>query len=435
MGRRLFSAPTLWQDWGDDPQHGDAKYWELFTDLLLVAAASAVADNLRNNLTLSGVVEFVCLYMIITGGWLMYSHHYTSRFNDASLNHSVLLFFFLVGMAVTIVNASYAQIQYFCVGLLLQRVAYLAMLRGLHVAMYERCGVMVWTMSQHILATMVLYGVLILFPSVVSWMMPLLALQEVFSEWTLFTIPTSAMVPINIEHTKDRLGVLCLVMMGETIISITMEFREHAALGVLNEQVEASYYTLLALAFLLVFMFTLLYFHMQPPPVLHAARRSRVIGWLLLVLHKLMGLSLLAVGVAIKVAVSTVVRQEQLTPFASRLLGVAVGTSLLNLYSMRLCHFAGRRNIKVAKRAYLIMCCWWITFALFSVLPFRYMNILDPIEAFLWQSVSIAVLCVLETCFTHVLGNQISTSAFLGKDELEAMEEAQPDEGTGLLKS
>jgi len=115
-------------------------------------------------------------------------------------------------------------------------------------------------------------------------------------------------------------------------------------------------YTLLALAFLLVFMFTLLYFHMQPPPSLHAFRRSKELGWSIFTLHKLTGLSLLAVGMAIKLAVSTVVEKRQLSPFASRLLGIAVDASMMNLLFMRLCHFAGRHNVIVSKCTYTESC-------------------------------------------------------------------------------
>ena len=49
-GRRLFGRPTLWQDWHEitDERSEEAKeeveaavgYWELFTDLIMVAAAS-----------------------------------------------------------------------------------------------------------------------------------------------------------------------------------------------------------------------------------------------------------------------------------------------------------------------------------------------------------------------------------------------------------
>jgi len=63
------------------------------------------------------------------------------------------------------------------------------------------------------------------------------------------------------------------------------------------------------------------------------------------------------------------------------------------------------------------------------------MNVLDPAQAFMWQSLSLATFCVLETGFTHILGIKISTSAFLGRDVEEVKHRADPHEATGLLKS
>ena len=60
-GRKLVGAPILLQDWDSEAEEGAAKYWELFLDLLMVAAASAVADGLKEDPTLSGVRDFLIL--------------------------------------------------------------------------------------------------------------------------------------------------------------------------------------------------------------------------------------------------------------------------------------------------------------------------------------------------------------------------------------
>ena len=51
-GRRLFGAPVLLQDWDSEAEEGAAQYWELFLDLLLVAAASSLTDDFKENLSL-----------------------------------------------------------------------------------------------------------------------------------------------------------------------------------------------------------------------------------------------------------------------------------------------------------------------------------------------------------------------------------------------
>jgi hypothetical protein len=44
-GRRLVGKPRLWQDWDQEADEGSARYWELFNDLIMVAAASATASH------------------------------------------------------------------------------------------------------------------------------------------------------------------------------------------------------------------------------------------------------------------------------------------------------------------------------------------------------------------------------------------------------
>jgi low temperature requirement protein LtrA len=56
--RYLVGKPVLLQDWDEEAEEGSVQHWELFLDLLLVAAASAIADEFQENLTLHGFLEF-----------------------------------------------------------------------------------------------------------------------------------------------------------------------------------------------------------------------------------------------------------------------------------------------------------------------------------------------------------------------------------------
>uniref|UniRef100_A0A7S0ZIH1 Sugar phosphate transporter domain-containing protein n=1 Tax=Timspurckia oligopyrenoides TaxID=708627 RepID=A0A7S0ZIH1_9RHOD len=71
--------------------------------------------------------------MIIVNGWLMYTHHYTARFEEPSLFHSFTLFFFLIGMAASVVNASFETITEFSLSVALQRAAILIMMIPVYV--------------------------------------------------------------------------------------------------------------------------------------------------------------------------------------------------------------------------------------------------------------------------------------------------------------
>ena len=93
-GRRLFGAPVLLQDWDRAAEEGAAQYWELFLDLLLVAGASALADQLKED---ERVGHFALYYLVVVNGWNLYTHHITTRFEDASLAHAMLLLEYFYG--------------------------------------------------------------------------------------------------------------------------------------------------------------------------------------------------------------------------------------------------------------------------------------------------------------------------------------------------
>ena len=106
-GRKLFGETVLLQDWDKESEgEGAAQYWELFLDLLLVAAASCVADQFKET---ADFAEFALFYLILVNGWMLYTHHITSRFEDASLAHSMLLFLYMSGFGYSIVNVGYAH--------------------------------------------------------------------------------------------------------------------------------------------------------------------------------------------------------------------------------------------------------------------------------------------------------------------------------------
>jgi len=68
--RRLFGPTILLQDWGDTSEGfnntgNSSHYWELFIDLLLVAAASSIADTFKESHSVS---QFTLSYMIVVNG-------------------------------------------------------------------------------------------------------------------------------------------------------------------------------------------------------------------------------------------------------------------------------------------------------------------------------------------------------------------------------
>lgn len=403
IGKRLVGPAVLWQDWDDEVEEIAVGYWERFADLLLVAAASSIADNFQEEQNWQGFLEFTILYAIMVNGWLLYTHHYTSRFEETSLLHSFVLLFFLLGMAASIVNARFETARGFSLAVILQNLAFLCMIVPIGIYL-PRARAFCTVLSCVTMTAVLCFVVAAIFPDWALFAWGLVALLDHFMElWLPYFLPGNKLIPTNIEHTKDRLGVLVLVMLGETVISSTMTFREFAADANIQDN---RYYVVLGLSFLLIFMFMLLYFNMQPAPKDHALRRSRIVGSIHLVLNKTLGLSLLSIGVSIKLAVEAVSIGEDMSPFAGRLLGLAVGSSMLILFAMRLCHYVGKLpRASDPPSIQELMWMWWLTFGGASLIPFLFLHVTNPVIALGMYSGLLMTLCIVESWFTQILQN------------------------------
>ena len=239
-GRRLFGQVLLLQDWGEEAADSTPRYWELFTDLLLVAAASSMADGFQSQQNWFGLLEFVLLYSAMVHGWLLYTHHYTSRFIESSLFHSAILFLYLLGMAATIVNASLETSKAFAVGILMQRGAFLVMLVQIIVGL-PRAQWFASLLATIVVVSMLLFLVTALYGppneeheeqeetlfsdiegnaetdeddteelpwfTIVCWCAAMLV--DFSTEFCMMVfLSRERLVPVNIDHSKDRIGVL-----------------------------------------------------------------------------------------------------------------------------------------------------------------------------------------------------------------------------------
>jgi low temperature requirement protein LtrA len=405
-GRKLIGPPVLLQDWDNEAEEGAAKYWELFLDLLMVAAASAVADGLKENPTLQGVNDFIVLYLLFVNAWMLYTN-LTTRFEDSTFLHSMILFVFILGNAICIVNANIEDnSRPLAMGALLQRVAVMIMLLSVYLCIprarqYVRCVGLVTALEIAVLLFIIVLGEQS--AKGLFWVAVLIELATEFS--MTFALIGTSLVPINIEHVKDRLGVLLLVMLGETVISSTIEYRRLVEAEEIHDY--GDYYWVLGWALVIVFFYTLLYFAMSPPPALHGFRRSRNHGCLLLICHKFMCGSVLAVGVAVKLTIEAVINQEEsLSDFAVRLWSASVGFSLTFLFCLRLLHYLGvfPRGTE-PPHAILLMKIWWTFLGIVSLLPFMgiWIEIRSPVQSIAFYACYLFVVCFVESAFTHVL--------------------------------
>jgi hypothetical protein len=172
---------------------------------------------------------------------------------------------------------------------------------------------------------------------------------------------------------------------------------------------------------MLIFMFTLLFSHLQPAPKEHAFRRSAWHGTLLLLTHKLLGLALLAVGVSVKLVVEAVLLHETLSLFAYQLMGWSVGTAMLVLFLIRRLHFAGKTEIHFNDKIWIqgqnpdldrVMNLWFWTMGTAWLVPVCGIatgaTTRDPLTATALHATLLFVLCVVDSTYSHAIHDALS---------------------------
>ena len=225
-------------------------------------------------------------------------------------------------------------------------------------------------------------------------------------------------VPIDIDRSKERLDSLVLITMGETALSVVLTYREYNSEDTSAEDVytNVQYNWILALSLLLIFMFNLMFFHMQPVEEDHAFRRDVFLGSIVQLLHKILGLALLTVGVCIKFTVTAVLNETDLSFEFYRYIGWSVGTALLVLLLIRLCHYGGREEIRFGKSMLRygmdpvldrIAHIWWSTFGCIWMLPFLGVHYRittsGPVTALSAHVMLLVGLVVIETFFSNAV--------------------------------
>jgi low temperature requirement protein LtrA len=448
-GGRMFYGPVqLLQDWDQafTAEGASTQYFELFIDLLLVAAASSIADTFKEHHDLG---EFVLAYTIILNGWFLYSHHITTRFEDSSFVHSLLLFLYMSGFGWTIVNVGdfrspESGIQAFAAGALVLRLSILLMLAMIAWTLPRAryfCTVLCWL----IIPTMVAlaYGGIM---SSVAGLIVASATEffgeVIFANW----INMRRFIPVNIEQSKERFGALGLIMLGETVVSVTQTYREFVrsdkVRGDMEEHnlIQTQYYMILVLSLLLIFMITLLIFHVTPEAHEHAIRRSKMHGVLLLLCHKILGLPLLAVGVSVKLVVEAVLEQQELSHFGYRCMSFGVGLTLTLIFLIRYLHYGGKTELAIGEYMWTvgthpvldrITTIWWWLIGLSSQIPLVWyvagLTTRDPLSATAYHALLVFAICLMETSITHSIAGSIAPAA-------HGAALSSPEEGRALLQ-
>jgi Bacterial low temperature requirement A protein (LtrA) len=447
--RRLFSRTEVLQDWDQEIEHdhnASVNYWELFIDLLLVAAASSIAETFRDSQNLS---QFFLSYMIIINGWFLYSYHISTRFENSSFCNSLLLFIYLVGFGWTIVNIrdfsdftsneddneinDNDAVRQFVIGATILRTSIMMMI-GTIACTLPRARYFCRVVTMIVCASMTGYvttyiGTIKYNVRIIQIGLWIAAITETFSEIMLVRfIDIKKFVPVNIPQSQERFDALGLVMLGETVVSITQTYREFAFSDSTTESnidesskqdenaVHERYYIIMALSLLLIFMITLFLFHTAPSPEEHAIRRSKAHAVTLITLQKLIGLPLLAVGVSVKLFVEAIVTQEEVPIFGYQCMSFGVGMTLLVNFVIRLLHHGWKKQLTFGNHVHVfgsnpmmtrIAMIWWYTIGTVCLIPFVWyftgITTKDPTTTTAYHAGLVFMLCFIESSYTHIL--------------------------------
>jgi len=139
-----------------------------------------------------------------------------------------------------------------------------------------------------VVLSIVLLTVMLFFPSVTGLHWTVVALEVLMG--FMLTYPDDRVVPASMEHTRERLGVLILIVIGESVVSA---YNERKSRGTVDEATFAH-----ALSFIFVFMLSFLFFHTQPTPNNDDLRRSRIHAAVLMLAFKVLSVTLLSLVAA-----------------------------------------------------------------------------------------------------------------------------------------
>ncbi|KAH9087018.1 hypothetical protein Ae201684P_000432 [Aphanomyces euteiches] len=324
MMRTLMSHPSLSADRSGEYEEKSAEWFELFLDLIMVAACSSISEKLRDDLSFHGFLYFSLLATLFTMTWMLYTSFH-ARFNEKSLLHYLFLYIWLVGLGGMVLAGKPGPT--FTFGLLLVRIAQLCMRATMYIMLPR---------TRHKICVHILVGLVSVATLYLSLYLPPRgsASDSPWVRW--YRAIYFERIPMNIDHYKERMGSLVMLTLGEAILSAIIGFKDPSLLTV-------RYFIMMELALLVLFSMAMFYFAMQPSREFHALRRSLALGTAFTYLHIVLFPALLAMGVSLKFITNSVLKNESLDSTHVAWLFGSISASMFIMLLIRLTHFGGRR--------------------------------------------------------------------------------------------
>lgn len=221
MTHRLWRPPTLYPiHQNKDAEERKIGWLELFYDLVFVAAIVQLGDLLSEDVTLTGLFEFVMLFIPIWWAWVGFTF-YMNRYETDDIWHRLLVFiqiFAVANMAILIVNAFGPSANSFAFFYVLVRLVLMAQYGRAWRAVPETrpltarfalgfgLAALIWLVSIAVPPPFkyVLWGIGILADLAV----PFIGRMRVLT----------AIIPPDMSHAAERFGNFTLIVFGESFL-------------------------------------------------------------------------------------------------------------------------------------------------------------------------------------------------------------------------
>jgi low temperature requirement protein LtrA len=296
---------------GEESKEGKERHatWlELFYDLIFVAVVSQLAENLDHDISLTGLLNFIALFIAVWLAWVG-ATFFATRFDTDDLWHRILILLQMMGAAAMAVNVpaglgetsagfalSYAGIRFILVIEYFRVGRYITSARQLiqRYLIGFSSSAIIWTVSAFVPPPLrfILWGIGL----AIDFGTPLLA-----GRLAIRFAP-------HISHLPERMGLFTIIVLGESILGVVIGLTGHAW----------NIYSTLSVGLGLSIPFSLwwIYFDNIGGSAIRAASEKGRIGiyYVWLYMHFPLVVGLTAIGVGIKHAASS--NQEIALPFS-----------------------------------------------------------------------------------------------------------------------
>ena len=248
----LVQPPRLQHSDTETGQQRNASRLELFFDLAFVLVVAELAVELRDNLTLHGVLVFAGLFASIWWAWAGFTI-YANRFDTDDVVYrlaKLTAMLAVVGLAASTTEATGSLATQFALCQATLHLILVALyIRAARHVVQARSLIAVYLVAEGFAATLWLAGAVL--PAPVRYAFWAVAVAAEAAGPILATM-RSAGLPLHLEHLPERFGLLVILVLGQSIAAI--------AIGVHETDWEAVTVTIAVLGFVVAASLWWIYF-------------------------------------------------------------------------------------------------------------------------------------------------------------------------------